>query len=541
MNVIIACFLLVLVGTICFLIGRRLRAVSDEKARSLLEAEGEYADLIQLAPDPIIILDNLGFLKSVNLAAEQASLYHADELVKKHLMKTSVIAASSMPKVVNEFELALSGQKRPPFELEIIRKDQTKGVYEVNTRPISRQSKIMGVQVIFRDLSERKRLEKQILQSQKMEAVGQLASGVAHDFNNLLTVINGYSELQLQVLPVDNPVRADFEEILKAGNLARVLTGQLLAFSRQQIFEVKIINLNDLLDHMKNMFRRLIRENIELVILPAFDLGSVRVDPSSIEQVLTNLVVNARDAMPQAGKLVIETQNTELDEEYACLHPEVTAGEYVLLVVSDTGVGMSEEIQKRIFEPFFTTKEKGKGTGLGLSTSYGIVKQSGGILNVYSEIGRGTSFKIYLPRVHAEPGSLFGPSKSSTMSRGTEMVLVVEDDALVRSFTSRVLREQGYQTIEAPNGEEALFLAEKYGASRKIDLLITDMVMPRIGGKELAGRLKKFWPKIRVVFTSGYTESMSIHQGTLRDGDGFLQKPFSPIALANKVREVLDK
>ena len=386
-----------------------------------------------------------------------------------------------------------------------------------------------------------KHLERQDLQSQKMEAVGQLASGIAHDFNNLLTVINGYSDLQLQMLPADDPVRKDFEEIRKAGSLAKVLTSQLLAFSRRQIFEPKIINLNDLIVHMENMLRRLIREDIELVLSPASDLDSVQVDPSSIEQVLTNLAVNARDAMPQAGKLVIETQNVELAEEYVRLHPDVTVGEYVLLAVSDTGTGMSEEVQKHLFEPFFTTKEKGKGTGLGLSTSYGIVKQSGGLLDVYSEIGRGTTFKIYLPRIHAEPGSLTGPLKPAVMSRGTETVLVVEDDLLVRSFTNRVLCGQGYRTIEASNGEEALRLAEKRGPGQRADLLSTDMVMPRIGGRELAAQLKVFWPKIRIVFTSGYTENISIHQGMLNNGDGFLQKPFSPVVLASKVRETLDK
>ena len=382
--------------------------------------------------------------------------------------------------------------------------------------------------------------EERIRQGQKMEAMGQLAGGIAHDFNNLLTVINGYSELQLHTLPPDNPLRNDFEEILKAGNLAKVLTSQLLAFSRRQIFQPVVLDLNELIVHMDKMFRRLIRENIELGISPAPGLHSIRVDPGSIEQVLTNLVVNASDAMPQGGKLMIETKNVTLGEKYTCLHPEAAPGEYVLLTVSDTGVGMSEEVQQRLFEPFFTTKEKGKGTGLGLATSYGIVKQSGGFLSVYSEPGHGTTFNIYLPCVHEPAEPLFSAEKLKDLPRGKETVLVVEDEKMVRSFTSRVLKEQGYEGLEACNGEEALKMAVKRNG-HPVDLLITDVVMPQVGGRELARQLKTLWPRLRVIFTSGYTESITAHQHPLAEAEGFLQKPFSPRALAVKVREALDK
>ena len=534
-------FSLILIGVLFLAVMHIVNQEFKRKGSIPRDSEERYEDLIQLAPDPIIILDRLGFLKSVNPAAEQASLYGADELIKRHFLKIGVIAPSSITKVVAEFELAMLGQRRPPFELGIVRKDQTQNTFEVDTHPIQREGKITGIQVIFRDVSERKRLEEQIRQSQKMEAVGQLASGVAHDFNNLLTVINGYSALQLQTLPKDDPVRADFDEILKAGKLASVMTGQLLAFSRRQVFDPKVLSLNDLIQEMEKMFRRLIHEDIELIMVPAEKLWPVKVDAVSMGQVLTNLVVNSRDAMPKGGKLVIETSNTKLDEEYTRRHSEIAPGDYVLLAVSDTGPGMTDEVKKRLFEPFFTTKEKGKGTGLGLATSYGIVKQSGGSIEVYSELSKGTTFKIYLPRTGDE--LTHAPSRSKKpeiLPRGSESILVVEDDILVRSFILRIMREQGYRVLEASNGEEAMLLAEQQ-KDGPIHLVITDMVMPRLGGRELSDRLKGRWPKMRVIFTSGYTENMSLHQGMLQSGEGFLQKPFSPMALANKMREVLDR
>ncbi len=539
MNIIVYIFLLILVAVLFFMVGRSSSDLFNFKDTASRENHEQYGDLIQLAPDPIIILDHLGFLKSANLALEQASLYRANELVGKHFMRIGVIAESSLPKAVKEFELTLLGEKRSPFELEIIRKDKTPVDFEVNTRPIKQGGKITGVQVIFRDISERKRLEEQVRQSQKMEAVGQLAGGISHDFNNLLTAINGYSEMVLQTLTTDSPLYADVEEILKAGKMAQVLTGQLSAFSRRQVFEPTVINLNDLILHMDKLFRRLIREDIELIVLPGKDLGSVKTDSGSIQQVLTNLVVNARDAMPKGGKLLIETQNVELDPEYTHLYPEVQPGEYVLLAVSDTGVGISEEVQKRLFEPFFTTKEIGKGTGLGLATCYGIVRQSGGHINVYSEVGHGTTFKVYLPLVNAPGKPFLMPEKSTDLPCGSETVLVVEDEALVRNFTVRVLRDQGYKDLIASNGEEALHLVQKH-QDQPIDLLITDMIMPQVGGRELASHLKKLWPEMHVIFTSGYTENISTYREFLDPNEGFLQKPFSPQALAVKVREVLD-
>jgi len=385
---------------------------------------------------------------------------------------------------------------------------------------------------------EHAKLEEQMRQAQKMEAVGQLAGGIAHDFNNLLTVINGYSQMRLPSLAADDPVKADLEQILKAGKRAEWLVKQLLAFSRKQIFQPKVINLNDLIQDMDKMFKRLIPENIEFVVLASPDLWAIQVDPDSFHQVLTNLVVNASHAMPQGGKVVIETKNVVLDTNYAersVVHP----GEYLLLAVSDTGTGMTDEVKAHLFEPFFTTKEKGKGTGLGLSTIYGIVKQCGGTIQVYSEVGHGTTFKIYVPRVHAEAQAWFDSENTGPLPRGTETVLIVEDDDAVRAFGAGVLRKQGYEVLEVSGGEQALRLAGEY--RRPIQVLLTDMVMHGMGGKELADKLKTLRPGIRVIMASGYTENISIQSGKLGKDEVFLQKPFSPRALAHKIREVLDR
>jgi CheY-like chemotaxis protein len=378
-----------------------------------------------------------------------------------------------------------------------------------------------------------------VRQAQKMEAVGQLAGGIAHDFNNLLTVINGYSQMRLTNLPADDPAKADLEEILKAGKRAEWLVRQLLVFSRKQIFKPKVINLNDLIQDTDKMLKRLIPENVEFVTLTSPDLWVVRVDPDSFHQVLTNLVVNASQAMPGGGKIVIETKNVVLDTNYTQRHV-VPPGEYLLLAVSDTGTGVSDEVKAHLFEPFFTTKEKGKGTGLGLSTVYGIVKQSSGYIQVYSEFGNGASFKIYLPRVREQARPWYSSENAGPLPRGTETVLFVEDDDAVRNFGVSVLRQQDYEVLEASSGEQALHLVgELHG--KQIHALLTDMVMPGMGGKELADKLKSLRPDIRVIFASGYTENMAIHSGNFKIGEAFLQKPFSPRALAYKIREVLDQ
>lgn len=385
-----------------------------------------------------------------------------------------------------------------------------------------------------------RRTEEQLRHSQKMEAIGKLAGGIAHDFNNLLTVIKGYAELSCLRLDKSDPLYGNIEEIRKASERATNLTRQLLAFSRRQILDFKVINLNILLKDLDKMLRRILGEDIELTYHLHPDIGKVKTDPGQIEQVILNLAVNARDAMPSGGKLTIETLNVELDEAYARTHVEVIPGQYVMLSISDNGTGMTSEVRERIFEPFFTTKEKGKGTGLGLSTVYGIVKQSSGSINVYSEPGLGTTFKIYLPRVEEEEDRPESRGSDFSPSTGSETILLVEDEPSVRELAARILSERGYRVYSAADGKEALAIIRNH-PERKFHLLLTDVVMPGMSGKELADRLKLSIPDLRVLFISGYTDNAIVHHGVLEKGINFIQKPFTPEALARKVREVLDR
>ncbi|HET9223584.1 MAG TPA: PAS domain S-box protein, partial [Roseiflexaceae bacterium] len=392
---------------------------------------------------------------------------------------------------------------------------------------------------VGRDVTERRRLETQFQQSQKMESIGRLAGGLAHDFNNLLTVMTGYGEIARENLSPTDPAREDLGELLQAAERATGLTRQLLAFARKQAIEPRVLNLNDLIVDMGRLLRRLIGEDVELLTHPAPDLDQVKVDRGQIEQVIVNLAINARDAMPEGGKLTIETKNASLDALYAQQHLEISAGDYVMLAVSDTGVGMDAEVQSHLFEPFFTTKPAGKGTGLGLATCYGIIKQHGGSIGVYSEVGLGTSFKIYLPRIIAPSEAIAQRNHTDGLPRGAETVLLVEDEVSVRALAARVLRAQGYNVIEAANGDEALALAHDQDAAG-IDLLLTDVIMPQVGGRELAARLTALLPRLKVLYMSGYTDDAIVHHGRLEPGIVFLVKPFSPGGLARKVREVLD-
>jgi CheY-like chemotaxis protein len=362
---------------------------------------------------------------------------------------------------------------------------------------------------------------------------------VAHDFNNLLTGMMGYAGLALKALSPDDPVRRDIEEIQKTAKRAADLTRQLLAFARKQVIHPTVLNLNDLILNIDKMLRRFIGENIQMVTLPAPDLGYVKADRGQLEQVLLNLVLNARDAMPAGGNLTMETANVTLDEDYARQHAEVTPGEYVLLSISDTGIGMTEEVKAHLFEPFFTTKEIDKGTGLGLAICFGIVKQSGGHIQVYSEVNGGTTFKIYLPRFREAISPVPDQDKPNNLPRGVETILLVEDETSVRELASRMLRQQGYNVLNAANGDEALRVAQEQ-AEAEIHLLLTDVVMPQLGGRELADRLKTMRPDLKVLFISGYTGNTDVHHGFLEPGVAFLSKPFSPQMLAHKVREVLD-
>ena len=392
--------------------------------------------------------------------------------------------------------------------------------------------------VVAQDVSERQLLEQQLRQAQKMEAIGRLAGGVAHDFNNLLMVIKGHTELLLDVLPVADHVTRKVEQIDRSADRATALTRQLLAFSRMQVLQPRPVNLNAIVEEMAKLLPRLIGEDIELVVRASSDLGTIRADSSQMEQIIMNLAVNARDAMPRGGKLIIETQNIELDYYYREAHPIVQPGRYVLLAVSDTGSGMDAETQAHIFEPFFTTKEQGKGTGLGLATVYGVVKQSGGFIWVYSELGKGTTFKIYLPRVDEATAAAAPASAPSQVLRGTETVLLTEDEQDVREVAREFLESAGYKVLQAPSGEAALTLAEEHAGS--IDLLVTDMVMPGMSGQELARHLRDARKELRVLYMSGYSEHAT-REAAKSEGSAVLAKPFSRSALLRTAREVLQK
>jgi two-component system cell cycle sensor histidine kinase/response regulator CckA len=402
---------------------------------------------------------------------------------------------------------------------------------------VERASGTVGLGCLVIDTTERMRLEEQLLQAQKMEAIGRLAGGIAHDFNNMLTAMKSYCELLLADMDETDPRRSDVSEIGRAADRATALTRQLLAFSRQQVLHPQPLDMNQMVSEVEGMLRRLIGADTELTTRLSRDLGMVTADSGEIQRVIVNLVVNASDAMPEGGKLTIETSNVELDEEYAMAHADAPSGSYVMLAVSDTGHGMNRETKARLFEPFFTTKDTGKGTGLGLSSVYGIVKQSGGNIWVYSEPDKGTTFKVYLPRI-ADVSVTPVVKAPATRNGGTETILLVEDEDSVRAVASRILRREGYTVREAANGADALKICEVDG--EEVDLIVTDLVMPEIGGAELALRVRRTRPHARILFTSGYTQDAVVRQSFLEQGAAFIEKPFTPDGLARKAREVLD-
>ncbi len=421
------------------------------------------------------------------------------------------------------------------------RKDGTSFPVEYTSAPLrDEEGRIIGVTVVFTDVTSAKRLQARLFQSQKMETVGKLAGGIAHEFNSILTAIIGQSELLLRDLPARSPLAGNANEINQAAGRAATLTRQLLAYGRKQFLHPEILDLNHVVAGMAGVFRLLMGADVNMQIAAGAGLHAVKADAGQIEQVIMNLVINAREAMPNGGRLTVETANVSIDEESVGRYPELKAGDYVMLAITDTGAGMSEEVQARLFEPFFSTKAIGQGTGLGLSTCYGIVKQSGGHISVYSEPGRGTTFKIYLPQVQESARPPVQRIASTELPRGTETILLVEDDPALREMSSTLLRRLGYTVWVAANGVEALTLKQQRNVGH-IDLLFTDVVMPQMSGKELADRMEALYPHMRILFTSAYTENAILHQGMLNKGVTLLQKPFTPSALANKLREVLGR
>jgi PAS domain S-box-containing protein len=505
----------------------------EGQARS---SEDKYRRLMEHASDAIVLLDVAGRVLEVNRRAEELLGRPAGEVVGSSY--EGLVPAAERDAWRAEFAMLL---RDGSVRRDNVRFDGAGGRpvcvdYTASVVDLGGERVILA---IVHDASERERLEGQLRQSQKMEAVGRLAGGVAHDFNNLLTVINGYGELLLDRLAPGDPARELMREMTRAGERATSLTRQLLTFSRQQAVEHSVLDLNAVVADVTKMLRRLIGEDIELANVPAPALGSVRADPGQLEQILINLAVNARDAMPQGGRLTIETGIVELDDAYARSHPDVRPGPYALLAVSDTGTGMDEQTRSHIFEPFFTTKEAGKGTGLGLAVVHGIVRQAGGHVEVYSEPGRGSTFKVYLPRAEEAPRPARPTGDLPRNTSGTETVLLVEDAEMVRLVARHALQIGGYTVLEASDGEAALRVAE--GHAGRIDLLLTDVVMPRMGGRELAERLTRARPGLRVLYLSGYTDEAVVRHGLLEADAAFLQKPFSPASLAAKVRAVLDQ
>jgi len=524
-----------------------VRDITERKLAEevIKDSEERYRTAIENSNDGVAIVKGDFHLYVNQKLLEMFGYNHPEEIVGKPVSVT--VHPDDRDRVM---EITLKRQKGKDvpskYEFKGIRKDGDIIYVEVSATKTTYRGEAVSL-AYLRDITEHKRVEQEMMnlqdqlrQSQKIEAIGRLAGGISHDFNNLLTVIKGYSQLSLLEFKEGDPLRGNLEEINNAADRAADLTHQLLAFSRRQILEFKVIDLNTALRNLEKMLRRVIGENIELVIHLPEDLGGVKTDPGQIEQVIMNLAVNARDAMPEGGKLVIETANVELDEEYVRNHVAVKTGGYVMLAVSDTGVGMTPEVRDRVFEPFFTTKEEGKGTGLGLATVYGIVKQSGGNIWVYSELGKGTTFKIYFPRVD-EP--LDEISEKVTVGkellRGSETILVVEDEEEVRRLTVRIFKELGYEVLEAGQGIDTFPVADEHKGP--IHLLLTDVVMPKMSGRELAERLKPLYPKMKVLYMSGYTDNAITHHGVLEKGINYIPKPFTVDGLARKVREVLDK
>jgi PAS domain S-box-containing protein len=507
---------------------------------SLFKSEDMVLALLESASQGIISIDRHGRIVLVNRRAEEMFGYSREEMLGAQI---ELLLPESRKHTHHKQrdEYFQHPRTRPMgigMDLSGRRKDGKEFPLEVSLSTIQTEEGSFAIAFVS-DISQRKMLEEQLNHAQKMEAVGRLAGGVAHDFNNMLTVISGYNRMMLDDLSPLDPLRGNAEEILKAADRAAALTNQLLAFSRRQIIRMRVLNPNTVLASTEKMLRRLIGEDVQLVLETAPDLSNIRADPGHIEQAIVNLAVNARDAMLDGGRITIETANVYLDENYTRTHLGVSPGEFVMIAVSDTGHGMDSETRRHIFEPFFTTKERGKGTGLGLATVYGMVKQIGGDIWVYSEVGKGTTFKLYFPRV-SDPVTDSAPADTTSMTSPTsETVLVVEDEKAVRDLTVKIMRQLGYHVLAAASGAEAIEVSRSH--TGHIALLLTDVVMPNMSGRQLADVLIPSRPGLKVLYLSGYTENTVVHHGVLDEGVDFLPKPFSREVLAKKIREILDE
>ncbi len=518
-----------------------------ESEMALRESEEKHRRLFETLPQGVVFQDPEGKITYANPAAEKILGLGFEQMQGR-------TSGDPRWRVIHEDGSEFPGETHPSMvalQTGQLVKDVIMGIHnprcdqrrwiKTSAIPLFRPGEPKPYQVYstFEDITEYKQLQAQFMQSQKMEAIGALAGGVAHDFNNLLTVIKGYAEILLESLPPADPMRNDVEQILKAGKQAASLTSQLLAFSRKQMLQLKVLKLNDIVNDVGKLLRRLLGENIDLVITKQPDLGLIQADPGQIQQILMNLAVNARDAMPQGGRLIVETADVHLDEEYVLKYPFVKPGDYVMLSVCDNGIGMDAATQGRIFEPFFTTKAPGEGTGLGLSTVYGIVRQSNGFIWVDSEPDKGTTFKIYFPRTEGQAADLSEDQDFDLVPGGGETILIAEDESSVRALACRILKERGYAVLEASNGKDALDAARKY--AEKIDLVLTDVIMPGMSGAELVSQLEVVRPGIKVLYVSGYANGGIVHQNRLDPNVSFLQKPFTIEQLLRKVQSVIKK
>lgn len=521
-------------------VGIQLGFVLDrERAmRKVREREEYFRHLTQNALDLITILNGDGTIQYESPSMQMVLGWEEAEYLGRNAFE--FVHPDDLPEVLDAFTKALrTSGSTPALTFRFRHKNGNWHVLEGIGNNLLADPVVKGIVFNSRDITERRKLEAQFAQSQKVQAIGQLAGGVAHDFNNILTAIIGYSELVINQLPDGGTLRDNVRQIKSAADRAAGLTRQLLAFSRKQVLQPRRINLNDTVSDMDKMLRRLLGEDIAFLTTLAPGLQPVKVDPVQIEQVILNLVVNARDAMQSKGRLTLQTSAVRLDEDYVRVNPDVAPADYVMLAVSDNGVGMTPEVRSRLFEPFFTTKEVGKGTGLGLATCHGIIKQSGGHITCYSEVGKGTTFKVYLPVAVGETEHFERGEPENQIVGGKETVLIVEDEPLVRELAVVVLRDLGYEVLEAGNGLAALALVRNHKGN-PIQLIITDVVMPEMGGRELATELKQVLPDVKVLFCSGYTEDAVMHGGLLEPGMAFIGKPYTMTTLSTKARDLLE-